>query len=155
MSADIQIKGFDKFEAILNKLPDDIAKNVALKALKDGAKVILEEAQNLVPEGATGKLADSLAIKAVKSKFPTYRVYARRSKGYGGWHANFVEFGTAAHEIKNVIIDGKFYPVIHHPGAPPTPFMRPALMNKKNETIHAVFENVFKHITNTIKKEMK
>ena len=142
---EISIKGVEPLIAILQKLPDDMQKKVGEKALKDGANVILEEAQNLVPEGATGKLADSLAIGVVKGKVPKYRVYARRKKGFGGWHAHLVEFGTKPHMI------GKKY----HPGAPAKPFMRPALLTKKAETIKAVFENLFKHITSTIKKEMK
>ena len=145
MSAEIKLSGFDKFEAILNRLPDDLAKTVALKSLKDGANVVLTETQNLVPEGNTGKLADSLAIKVVKGKVPTYRVYAKRSKGFGGWHANMVEFGTAPHMIGNV----------SHPGSAPRPFMRPALLSKKNETLKAVFENIFKHCQSVLKKEMK
>lgn len=153
--AEIKLRGFEKFEAMLNQLPEDIASKAAIKALKDGAKIVLEEAQSLVPEGATGKLADSLAIKIVKGGLPTYRVYARRKKGFGGWHANIVELGTAPHKIFNVLVKGKFFKEIDHPGSPPQPFMRPALLTKKNEALKAIFGNLMKHITSTVKREMK
>src|SRR3972149_5385617 len=93
MADEIKLNGADILEQLLSELPDDIAKKVGEKALRDGAKIILEEAQNLVPEGRTGKLADSLAIKKIKMTNPAFRVYARRGKGLGGWHANLVECG--------------------------------------------------------------
>lgn len=145
MSTEIKLKGFEAIEAMFNRLPDDIAGDTAKRALKDGANVVLEEAQNLVPEGDTGKLADSLSIKFVKGSLPTYRVYAKRSKGMGGWHANLVEYGTAPHMIGNIA----------HPGMAPKPFMRPALLTKKDETLKAVFEKIYKHCQNAIKKASK
>ena len=145
MDTDITIKGIEPFIAALNRLPDDIAKKSGEKALRDGAKVLLEKTQDLVPEGRTGKLADSLAIAVVKADYPKYRLFAKRRKGFGGWHAHLVEFGTKPHWI------GKKW----HKGSPPKPFMRPALLNNKNQIIKAVFENIFSHITNVIKKEMK
>src|SRR3990167_8836999 len=104
METTIKLNGFDALDKLLSELESDIAVKVGESSLRTGAKTILEEAQNLVPEGATGKLADSLAIKKIKSSFPYLRIYARRNKGFGGWHANLVEFGTKPHEIKNVLI---------------------------------------------------
>ena len=152
---EIKLNGADILEQLLTELPDDIAKKVGVKAIKDGAKIILEEAQNLVPEGRTGKLADSLAIKKIKMTNPAFTVYARRKGGFGGWHANLVEFGTKPHNIRNVWIGGKFFKLVKHPGTPPRPFMRPALMGKQAEAVKTVGENLFKYCSNKLKKGMK
>jgi len=144
MSGEIKIHGIEQLRAILNRLPDDISQKVAEKSLRDGAKEVLNEAKNLVKQD-TGKLKDSLAIKTVRGGIPTVRVYARRNKGQGGWHANLLEFGTAPHMIGNV----------SHPGTSPRPFMRPALASKKTEVLTKILEGVVKHCRSVLKREMK
>ena len=155
MTTEIKLTGFDTLGKIFSELPEDIAKKVGIAALRLGAKPILEQAQNLVPEGRTGKLADSLAIANVKSTRPEVTVYARRKKGFGGWHAHLVELGTKPHDIKNAIIKGKFYPLIHHPGTAPKPFLRPAFLSKKEEALKVIFGSITGEIVKKFKKEMK
>ena len=54
----MKLTGFDALNKFFASVPDDIAKKAGVDALRAGAVPILEEAQNLAPEGATGKLAD-------------------------------------------------------------------------------------------------
>lgn len=153
--AEIILTGFDTLGRIFSELPEDVAKKAGIAALKKGANLILEEAKNLVPEGRTGKLSDSLAVAVVKSNRPEVTVLARRSRGFGGWHAHLVELGTKPHEIKNVIIKGKFFPEIHHKGSAPHPFLRPAFLAKKQEALKIVLESIAFEIGKKIKSEMK
>src|SRR3990167_6915767 len=152
MENGVKIKNADILDKLLSELPDDVSQKIGEKALREGAKIILEEAQNLVPEGRTGKLADSLAIKKIKMTNPAMRVYARRTKGLGGWHANLVEFGTKPHKIRNVSLGGKFFKVIEHPGTPPRPFMRPAFIGKQAETLKTIGDALFKFCHQKLKK---
>lgn len=52
-------------------------------------------------------------------------------------YAHLVEYGTAPHVIPGAVIDGRYYPVVQHPGAPAQPFMRPAFVGKKEAAFTA------------------
>lgn len=150
---EIKLSGFDALQKILSEVPPDIAKKAGIDALKLAARPILEEAQNLVPEGATGKLADSLEIAVKKAAIPVVKVQASRKKG--GYHAHLVELGTQPHDIRNVVIGDKFYPVIHHPGSKKKPFLRPAFNAKKADALKITLSEIMVKITGRLKRELK
>lgn len=149
----MKLTGFDALNKILSEVPKDVARKAGVDALRAGAKPILEEAQNLVPEGATGKLAESLEIATKKASIPIVKVQASRKKG--GYHAHLVELGTQPHEIHNVVIGNKFYPVIHHPGARKKPFLRPAFNAKKGEALKIILSEIGTKLANRLKRELK
>jgi len=149
----MKLTGFDALHKFFDLVPDDIAKKAGVDALRAGAKPILEEAQNLAPEGATGKLADSLEIATKKGPFPIVKVQASRKKG--GYHAHLVELGTQPHDIKNVVIGNKFYPVIHHPGSRKKPFLRPAFNSQKGRALDIILSEIGTKLANRLKRDMK
>jgi len=155
MSETFKIKwsGFAQLNKILEDVPQDIAKKAGIDALRAGAKPILEEAKKLVPVGATRKLMESLEIATKKARIPVVKVQASRRKG--GYHAHLVELGTQPHDIHNVVIGNKFYPVIHHPGSKKQPFMRPAFNSKKTETLRIVLAEIAGKVAKRIKRELK
>ena len=150
----IKLENFKELNALLSSIPEDIAKRAGVAALRKGAKSVLEEAKMLVPV-RTGKLRDSLEIatKKVGGNLAVVKVQASRKKG--GFHAHLVELGTSPHKIQDAVIGNKHYDVIEHPGSQKQPFLRPALLNKKEEVIKTVFENIGSEVTKQFKREMK
>lgn len=134
------IKGGEQLQKFLTDLPVKIERNIMRSALRAGAKVIADEAKRNVPT-QSGDLRDSIRIgtKAKRSKVSA-TVKAGNKKA---WYYRFVEFGTAAHEIKpksakSLFIAGMFSELVNHPGARAKPFMRPAFDSKSSDAIRAV-----------------
>ena len=157
MSAELNIVGFDKVNEIFTKLSEEIAGKIGQQAVKAATNILLDGAKARVPEGKTGKLADSLMIRPVKGMLQdgkiAYQVFASRSKGKGGWHAHLVEFGTKPHDIKNVIIKGNFYPLIHHPGAKPQPFLRPTVAEDGQKAVNELSKTLYEKAFRKLKKK--
>lgn len=151
MSAAVKLKGFKELEDIFEKLPLEVARGAGNDGIRAGAKIVLEEAKRRVPV-KTGKLRDSLYIKKVRATKPVYKVIAKRPEGSHAW---LVELGTKPHDIHNVNFKGKFYPVVHHPGAKKQPFLRPALLDKQGAVVAEVRNRIVKSITKRLKKFLK
>ena len=77
------------------------------------------------------------------------------SRKKGGYHAHLVELGTQPHDIKNVVIGNKFYPVIHHPGARKKPFLRPAFNSQKGRALEIILTQIGTKLANRLKRDMK
>lgn len=120
----------------LEKLEKKIQKKLVRKAMREGAKVLLEEARARVPV-RTGNLKKSLGIntRTKKGNVIMY-VSPRRGKGvkYDGFYGQYVELG---HVLKR---KGK---VIGH--VPPHPFLRPAFEAKGEEAVR-VFSKTLKRL---------
>ena len=67
-------------------------------------------------------------------------------------YAHIVEYGAAPHLIRRVTIDGTFYPVVQHPGAPAQPFMRPAWAGSKGAAFNAARRKYATEIAKEAKK---
>lgn len=143
------LKGGAELQAFLSSLPAKVEQNIMRGALRAGAKVIAEEAKNNVPV-KSGDLRDSIRVGTrAKRGQVTASVKAGNKKAY---YYNFVEFGTAAHEIKpkdakSLFFAGMFGDLIAHPGNRAKPYMRPALDSKSNEAIEAVGRAIGKRLT--------
>lgn len=149
------VKGLSDLQKFLDQLPPKIERNVLRGALRAGARVIMAEAKRLVPV-RMGDLRDSLRVttRARGGKVTaTVNAGGKTKRGADVFYAHMVEFGTRQHfialpeeampmgrkgrrisirtinrraiKIGNQFISG----AVHHPGARPRPFMRPALDN--------------------------
>lgn len=149
MSQYKNIKGGAELQKFLDTLPVKVERNIMRSALRAGAKPIAEEARSLVPIDS-GELRDSIRVSTRSRRgVVSASVKAGNKKA---WYWRFVEFGTAAHEIKpknakSLFIAGLFKKLVSHPGAKAKPFMRPALDAKANEAIVAVGEQIKKRLT--------
>jgi len=149
----LELNGFKELKEIFEQFPIEVQKSGTLDALKAGAKPMLEEAKSLVPV-KSGKLKESLIIQSQKAGvLSVIKILASRKKG--GYHAHLVELGTKPHTIENVVIGDKFYKQIEHPGAQKQPFLRPALLTKKDETIKIFAESLLKLTLKRFKKFVK
>lgn len=136
----VRISGAKEMEQLLRKLPEHIARQVLVKALREAAEPILDEARSLAPVGQEskgrvrfrrtvgrfptpskvvisnyGKLKLNLRIHAVPASQTPHSATVAVSVGKAFW-GMFVEFGTRFMVSK--------------------PFMRPAFEAKKMEALN-------------------
>lgn len=144
--SNFKIKGGKELMTVLSSLPAKIERNIMRSALNQGAKVIQAEAKANVPV-ESGELRDSIKRSTraergrIKSNVTTKLFYAR-----------FVEFGTAAHQIKGkdggyLFFKDRLVRSVNHPGARAKPFLRPALDAKAADAIRAVGEQIGRRLT--------
>ena len=149
--AEIEIKGLEGLQKVLDQLPARIEANVVRGGLRAAAKVIRDEARRLCPVGDAsalpkghqpGALRDSLRVSVSRrgGKITASIKAGGKNRVY---YAHMVEFGTARHLIKpknrkSLFLAGLFKELVEHPGASKKPFMRPALDAKSQEAVEAM-----------------
>lgn len=122
------IKGAEELEKALQQLPYKFRKSIAKKAIRAGANVLLQKAREYVPVGPTGNLKKSLGLVA-RSRAQgdaVISVATRITKGFKGYHAHLLEFGTVK--------------------MPAQPFLRPALDSSSPAVIKRVGEVILENI---------
>jgi HK97 gp10 family phage protein len=159
MARNVHIAGADELAALLKLLPKNIERNIMRSALRYGARVIANEAKKNITTEDTGALKRSIRTSS-RSQRGTVFAYARAGgkrsgakKDQAAFYAAFIEYGSAAHEIKAkkapllsfVARDGrrvltKFIP--DHPGIKARPFMRPAFDAKADAAVEAVAKRI-------------
>ncbi len=138
MDFTLEIKGGAELADLLDKMPDNVANNIMLEAMRAGAKEIMEIAKSLAPVGFeplpqthdSGQLRDAIAVSrgAVTSRDQiVVRVGLDTSKK--AFWGKFVEFGTHASTGK-----GKR----PHHATKAYPFMRPAFDLGSQNAIDAI-----------------
>lgn len=157
--------------AFLNTLTPKLARNVMRGAMRAGARVVADEAKVLVPV-KSGLTRKDIKVRAdARGMVITSKVQV---KGPGAFKAPFIEYGTGAHwisvegagasvrtlnraarmttrgngEARALLINGQFVgQAVHHPGASPHPFMRPALDSKAGAAVAAIGDYVRARMT--------
>lgn len=160
----IKVEGLKELNRALKELPGRAAKRVRNNATRAGAAVVRKEARDNLKSVAnvSSKTARSVILHRHKDT-PTeskYSVGADREHFY----LNIIEVGAAPHDIKpyggrSVLASydasesggemTAYGPVVHHPGMPPRPWLRPAFDGSKNKVISAIKDKMW----DGIKKE--
>lgn len=152
--ATVNILGGKELAKFLSELPLKIEKNIMRAALGAGARVIMKEAKNNVPDknGAL-KASGRVSTNSKKGRVEASAKFGSKK----AWYGRFVEYGTAAHMIKGknggnlkfTARDGKKVevPQVFHPGAIAKPYLRPALDSKANESVAAVANKIKERLT--------
>ncbi|WP_404711488.1 HK97 gp10 family phage protein [Sphingomonas sp. MMS24-J13] len=146
-------RGRAEVSQFLKDAPSSI-RRILIGAGRAGAKVIADEAkQRVTSDEVRGSIKTT--VKEEKG-----RIVAKvQTKGKGAYIAPWLEHGTAPHFISvaadqrrglsigkvnervkegSLVIGGKFVgETVHHPGARPHPFLRPALDMKEQEAVQA------------------
>ena len=164
------VKGLAELDAVLKSLPAVLEYNVVRSSLRAGLKPVQQAAVALVPKDS-GALAQSIKIKLqAKSKKYGWVRYHLTAGDKRAWYAHLVEFGTASfytgsgrskrrpYEIKAK--DGgslKFgnagqVEKVTHPGAKPSPFMRPALDANTDAALQAFANTARRRTESEIRK---
>tara|TARA_B110000971_G_scaffold121477_1_gene124380 strand:+ start:63 stop:542 length:480 start_codon:yes stop_codon:yes gene_type:complete len=144
------VKGLAELQAVLNKLPAKLEKNIMRSAMRQGANVVMKKArQNII---ADGSVETGLMRKGIKTRTKTKRgtiIASVKATGKHAYLANWIEYGVEPHSIKKgaKLASGKGQDGRPHPGFAPKPFLRPALDTE--------FQAATVAIGNTIKKRLK
>ena len=146
MASETTVTGLSELQNLLDQLPANIEKKLMRGALRAGQKVVAKQAMSAI-HTVSGELANSVRIStSARGSTVKAAVKVGNTKAF---YAHMVEFGTAAHliEPKNgtaLLLGGKEYSHLDHPGAQKRPFMRPAL-DAESEHALAVIANFIKN----------
>ncbi len=147
--SDSSITGGRELDAFLQTLSVKVEKNIMRSALRAGANVFKDDVKANIPVESGDLRATVRVSTQAKSGTVTASLKVGGKKAFY-WH--FVEFGTAAHRIgpknaKALALSGVVVGFVHHPGARPKPFMRPAFDNKAGAAIDAVATQIRARLT--------
>jgi len=131
MGISFTFTGGKAIEEILKKLPENVQREIGLKAVKEGAQVILEEAQRMAPvrTGRTFNAIDMQTTPKTKGEISVdigVMRGAKRGDKKGAWYAHFVEFGTVQKGAR--------------------PWLRPAFDTKAGEAVQLTGKALWKFI---------
>lgn len=118
MASTVHIKGAREMEQLLRQLPAAVARQTLVKALRESAEPVLEEARRLATVGTEakgyGKLKPSLKIVNVPGRLTAHSATVAVTVGKAFWGL-FLEFGTRFMSAR--------------------PFLRPAFEAKKEAAL--------------------
>ncbi|MGX7896891.1 HK97-gp10 family putative phage morphogenesis protein [Tsuneonella sp. HG222] len=165
---EMTLDGFGDLEAKLAALPNNIAKNATVRAMRRAGDLMADEMRRLAPRGPTGNLAESIRVSAKSRNLTGLAEYsqtlsaggshrdaqsAMRSARRGGEsdgtrvfmligsnapHAHLVEFGTGERFWKS---SGKSTGVM-----PAEPFVLPAFLARKDQVLTAMKDEILVEI---------
>ena len=138
-------------EVALSRFLNNEGNGFVFRALHEATEVVLQGAKRRAPTSPAGSEDPETGVRHpsgwLRSSL-TGRVVPAGSDSWVGIvatpvsYALFVEFGTKPHVIRarnrrvlaNTRTGDVFGPVVHHPGTPAQPFLRPALDDLKGKT---------------------
>lgn len=157
MASEMNISGLKELDLALKQFTPKVEGNIVRGGVRAGTSVFLKRARSYI-NNRTGELSRSLRIRT-KSKrgHISATLVAGNAKAF---YAHMVEFGTARHLIFASDKEGKNVAArinrpgrknagalafgsttvdkVEHPGASPSPFMRPALDGGEQEAVAAM-----------------
>ncbi|MYM37259.1 hypothetical protein GTP38_23310 [Duganella sp. FT94W] len=149
MSNDTIIVGGRQLNELLKTLAPKVERNILRSALRAGAKVYLQSADEKIPVDQ-GDLRESLRISTkAKRGVVSAGVKVGNKKA---WYASLVEYGTKPHKIKAknaraLSVGGVAVAAVDHPGAKASPFMRPAADESHQAATDAVAQQIRRRLT--------
>ncbi len=170
------VKGLAELQAFLDQLTPKLEKSIVRGAMRAGAKIVLTDAKSNI-SSVSGELAASGRITtSARRGVVTARVLFGSNKGGIANQPIWVEYGTRPHLITagsgsinaglrgqlgfatrvamqgikraSLVIRGRFVgPLVHHPGAKPHAFLRPALDSSKTTAVVAAADYIKARLT--------
>lgn len=158
------VKGKEAVNRFIAALPEKLRTDVLRGAARTAAKVVSEEAKE---RSVSREVANHVRVKTRLAGDHVRGTVYVAMKGYN--LPLWLEYGTAPHFISvddsqragmsvrrindntkagALVINGQFVgDTVHHPGARPHPFMRPALDTKQDEAIGAAQQYINSRVT--------
>jgi hypothetical protein len=145
----VKTTGVKPIDYVLKRLPQQLNHRVLQSAHYDAAKVLVNEAKNLAPEGPTGNLVDSIGTvrpsMSKASELGLIEVGPRRGR-YKGNAAHLVEYGTVQRRNKRGANRGKMTA---------KPFMFPAWEKTKDRIRASINTNIGTALWRFMKRTIK
>ena|SRR5687767_15385093 len=146
---ELKLIGFKEVDAVLKGLPKQVNHKLFSQAHAQAAKVLVQKAKNLAPEGPNGNLVDSIGTVKMNfskaSELGLTQTGPRRGR-YNGNVGHLVEYGTRARVNRHGASRGVM---------PKKPFMEPAWEQTKSQVIKSVNGFVGKALFNFMKRTIK
>lgn len=139
-SADVDVRGLSEVIKQLEKFPKEIEKRVVRRELRKASKIILSEAKQRAPR-RSGELEKGLKIRMKAKKGSRWLRSQVRSTAR---HSHLIEFGhrMVGHKPNKKVVGF----------VPPTPYLRPAMINNQDRVMSTLGEGVAKSIAKLEKK---
>lgn len=164
------VRGQNEVRRFLTSLPEQLERKVLRGAARAAAAIIAEEARE---RAIDDEVRDGVVISKVKHDGDRLVVKITVRRGFARSVGFWLEWGTEPHFIAvddrqrkgrgigrinqqlreakgdaSLVINGQFVgKTIHHPGARPHPFLRPALDAKEREAIAAAQSFITARVT--------
>jgi HK97 gp10 family phage protein len=148
----IRLTGVAEIDAVLKGLPKEVNNKLLTTAHTNAAKVLVDKAKLLAPEGPTGSLVDSIGTQATGAKnqraLGETNTGPRRGRGKGqrGFAGHLVEYGTSQRKTKKGANRGKMTA---------KPFMEPAWEQTKGKVEASINDEVGKALVKFMRKTLK
>lgn len=180
----MQVTGLAELHKTLQSLPTQIETNILRGALREGLKVIEQDAKARAPV-KDGALRESIKIRFKRQRLKKAGMAVMQvvAGGKAAWYAHLIEYGTASYytgkgktvgkpymirakdstgkELSNPLkkgalrIGAKMANQAIHPGIKPQPFMRPAADLLSGKALDEFTRYVQKRLPKEIKKAGK
>lgn len=154
--------GWAELQRMLKELPQAIEAKVMRGALREGQRVLMEEAKLQAPVDA-GALRNSIRIRFRRKSQTKGWVRMQLVAGNkAAWYAHLIEYGTASYYTGNgrskrkpyvikskkggLSIGGRYVDQAVHPGIKPQPFMRRAYDMRETDAINAIAAHIAKAV---------
>lgn len=145
----IAITGIKELDDVLTQLPLQVEHRVLQQAHMDAAKVLVDKAKLLAPEGPTGGTVDSIGTEKpsfnASDGIGQVHVGPRRGR-FKGQHAHLIEFGTKSRRTKSGANRGVM---------PKHPFMEPAFEATSGEVLERVRVSIARKILVFMRRTLK
>lgn len=165
MQSNLKLIGDDKVRNLLKGLDNKLNKKIIEGTFRKAARPLVRRAKSMAPVGQTGNLRKSIGVFVSRSSDRRSNLKAGlwvgpRTRGkYQGYHAHFIEFGTAQRQgppNQKVIFKNRGVTVVikkrDRGRMKPNPFMVPAYNQTRGEVQQGIFDNIEKIFLREIKK---
>lgn len=146
----VTFTGQKEIDAVLRQMPLALTHSVLGSANIEAARPLVDREHLLAPVGKTGNLAESIGAYRVPQKAATVlgevRVGPRRRGGFKGFHAHWIEFGTARRVTKSGANRGTVRA---------KPFIKPAFTQTKAEVERRITRSVGNVLLRTMKRYIR
>ena len=137
MEDTINIKGLKDLALTLEEFSPKLQRSYMRSAMRAGMNVVKPIARHNV-HSVSGLLARGLKVSTSVSRNGVVTVKLKAT-GPHAFVARWVEYGTKSHIIQGVqAFGGGVKGLVHHPGARPHPFLRPALDGQARAAVEAM-----------------
>jgi hypothetical protein len=150
MTSQLTVTGVKEIDKVLSGMPKELSHRVFQRANAEAAKVLVNKAKLLAPEGPTGRTIDSIGtVKPnIKRSDELGLVLTGPRRGrYGGAAAHLIEYGTVKRSNKRGANRGRVLG---------KPFMQPAYDQTKdlifNDINRIIGKKLLAFMNRTIKK---
>ena len=142
------VTGVKEIDAVLRGLPQQLQHKIVQQGNANAAKLLVDQAKLLAPEGPTGGLVDSIGV--IKPSFSAadgvgeVHVGPRRGR-FKGQKGHLVEFGTKRRDKKGP----------NRGVMPKHPFMEPAFNRTKDRVLDNITTGIGKKLFAFMKRTIK